>query len=340
MELYLDSADVKEIKEAFQLGFLNGLTTTPTFMHRHGITDIDGTILELSKIVPVLQIEALGTTSEEIMAEAERQYKLGLDKSKTVFKIPISMEGVKACKMLKDKGFKVNVHLVYTLQQAYLAMAAGADYVCPLVGRLQDQGQDALWLVEQCVQAVNYYGYSTKIMFSSVRHVEHVRNALNLGVHTITVPWKILKQLSENHFTELGTKEFFEHTRLMTKTVRDVISDMNPIVKVNESIHDCLVKMTLGGNGTVTIVNNKQEPIGIFTDGDLRRMIEKEGGNSVNKKAGDLVLKIPHSVEASALLYVASAKFKETQVDTLVVTENGKAIGLIDIQDMLGINGY
>ena len=340
MELYLDSADVNEIKEAFQLGFLNGLTTTPTFMHRHGITDIDGTILELSKIVPVLQIEALGSTADEIVAEAERQYKLGLDKRTTVFKIPISMEGVKACKMLKDKGFLVNIHLVYSLQQAYLAMAAGADYVCPLVGRLQDQGQDALWLVEQCVQAVNNYGYDTKIMFSSVRHVEHVRNALNLGVHTITIPWKVLKQLAENHFTELGTKEFFEHTRLMTKTVREVMSDVNPIVKVNESIHDCLVKMTLGGNGTVTIVNDKQEPIGIFTDGDLRRMIEKEGGDSVNKKAGDLVLKVPQSVEASALLYVASAKFKDTQVDTLVVTENRKAIGLIDIQDLLGINGY
>lgn len=340
MELYLDSADVNEIKEAFQLGFLDGLTTTPTFMHRHGITDIDGTIVELSKIVPVLQIEALGSTAEEIVAEAERQYKLGLDKSKTVFKIPISLEGTKACKLLKDKGFKVNIHLVYTLQQAYLAMAAGADYVCPLVGRLQDQGQDALWLVEQCVQAVNDYGYSTKIMFSSVRHVEHVRNALNLGVHTVTVPWKVLKQLAENHFTELGTREFFEHTRLMTKTVREVISDVNPIVDVHTSIHDCLIRMTLGGNGAVTIVNDKQEPVGIFTDGDLRRMIEKEGGDSVNKMAGDLILKVPQSVEASALLYVAAAKFKETQVDTLVVTENGKAVGMIDVQDLLGINGY
>lgn len=340
MELYLDSADVKEIREAFQLGFLDGLTTTPTFMHRHGITDIDGTIVELSKLVPVLQIEALGNSAEEIVSEAERQHKLGLDKERTVYKIPMSLEGAKACKILKDKGFQVNIHLVYTLQQAYLAMTAGADYVCPLVGRLQDQGQDALWLVEQCVQAVNVYGYNTKIMFSSVRHVEHVRNALNLGVHTITLPWKVLRQMSENYFTELGKKEFFEHTRLMTKTVREVMSDLNPIVTVKENIHDCLVKMTLGGDGVVTIVNNKQEPIGIFTDGDLRRMIEKEGGDSVNKKAGDLVLKVPHTVEASALLYVAAAKFKETQVDTLVVTENGKTVGLIDIQDLLGINGY
>ena len=103
MELYLDSANLKEIEEAFKLGFLNGLTTTPTFMQKEGITDIDGTIVKLSKIVPVLQIEALGNTAEEVLAEAERQLALGLDKTKTVFKIPVSLEGVRACKLLRDK---------------------------------------------------------------------------------------------------------------------------------------------------------------------------------------------------------------------------------------------
>ncbi|MFN7791474.1 MAG: transaldolase family protein, partial [Cyclobacteriaceae bacterium] len=193
MELYLDSADLKEIEEAFQLGFLNGLTTTPTFMHRGGVTDVDGLIVKLSKIVPVLQIEALGNTAEEVLAEAKRQLNLGLDPKKTVFKIPVSLEGVKACNMLRKEGLLVNVHLVYTLQQAYMAMHAGATYVCPLVGRLQDQGHDALDLVAQCVNAVDHYGYDTKIMFSSVRYAEHVRNAINIGVHTITAPWKVMK---------------------------------------------------------------------------------------------------------------------------------------------------
>ena len=134
MELYLDSADIKEIEEAFQLGFIAGLTTTPTFMHRHGITDIDDTILKLADIVPVLQIEALGNTCREIHKEAHRLLNLGLDIERTVFKIPVSIDGVKACKMLKDGDIKVNIHLVYTLQQAYMAMAAGADYVNPFGG--------------------------------------------------------------------------------------------------------------------------------------------------------------------------------------------------------------
>ncbi len=335
MELYLDSADVNEIKEAFKIGFLAGLTTTPTFMHRHGITDIDGTIVELSKIVPVLQIEALGETADEIVKEAYRQEALGLDRNRTVYKIPISMEGVKACKRLTDEGFLVNIHLVYTLQQAYMAMEAGATYVCPLVGRLQDQGTDALALVEQCVNAVNYYGYDTKIMFSSVRHVEHVRNAINLGVHTVTVPWKIIKQLTENHFTEIGTRQFTEHTKLMTLKVKDVISRNNPMVNRDATITDCLVQMTAGGFGAVSVINETGEPVGIFTDGDLRRLIENEGANAVNKKVSELDLHKPLSIDAEELLYQAEKIFSDRQVDELVVTSAGKVIGMLDVQDII-----
>jgi transaldolase len=340
MELYLDSADINEIKKAFELGFLAGLTTTPTFMHRHGITDIDGTIVELSKIVPVLQIEALGTRAEEIIAEAHRQNDLGLDKTKTVYKIPVSLEGLKACKKLRDEGFLVNVHLVYTLQQAYMAMAAGATYVCPLVGRSQDQGLDSISLIEQCVETVNYYGYNTKIMFSSVRHVEHVRNALNVGTHTITAPWKVIQQLTNNNLTELGTKQFFEHTRLMTMQVRNILTEVNPTVNKADTIHDALVKMTVSGFGAATIIDEAGAPIGIFTDGDLRRMVEKEGGDSINQKIGDLNFTIPKSIEASALLIDASNVFKDTQVDTLIVTENDRAIGMIDVQDLMKLDEF
>ncbi|MBI1316860.1 CBS domain-containing protein [bacterium] len=335
MELYLDSADIREIEDAFQLGFLAGLTTTPTFMHRHGITDIDGTILKLAKIVPVLQIEALGQTAEEIVSEAYRQDALGLDRKKTVYKIPVSLEGVKACKKLVDEGFMVNVHLVYTLQQAYMAMAAGATYVCPLVGRLQDQGQDALQLVEQCVDAVEYYGYDTKVMFSSVRNVEHVRNAINLGVHTVTVPWKLMKQLTENHFTSIGTQEFYEHTRLMTLKVRDLLNGKNPMAQIEHTVAEALLRMTEGGFGAVTIVDAAHKPIGMFTDGDLRRLMSAGDNQLLGRSLGTLDLKVPVSVEADELLFEANKLFRERQIDTLVVTEGGKVIGMLDIQEMM-----
>ncbi|OHX67956.1 transaldolase family protein [Flammeovirga pacifica] len=336
MELYLDSAEINEIKSSFeQLPFMTGLTTTPTFMARHGITDIDGTIVELSKIVPVLQIEALGDTADEIVAEAKRQEALGLDRDKTVYKIPVSMEGLKACSMLVKEGFKVNIHLVYTIQQAYMAMQAGATYVCPLVGRLQDQGHDALGLVEQCVEAVNYYGYNTKIMFSSVRTIQHIRDAVELGVHTITVPWKIMKQLTDNHFTKIGTDQFVNDTRLMTERVGDVISENNPTVTPDTTVSDCLVAMTTYKTGAVTVIDGEKAPIGIFTDGDLRRLVTEKGGDVSGIKVGDLGLTAPISIDAHELLFAAHNLIKEKKVDELVVTLDGKAVGMLDVQDMV-----
>jgi transaldolase len=334
MELYLDSADFNEIEKVFKLGFLDGLTTTPTFMHRHGVTDIDALILKLADIVPVLQVEALGKTAEEIYAEAHRLLDMGLKKDKSVFKIPISLEGVKACKMLTDEGIMVNVHLVYTLQQAYMAMHAGATYVCPLVGRLQDQGHDALALVEQCVDAVNYYGYDTKIMFSSVRNVEHVRNAINIGVHTITVPYKILQQMPENNFTAIGTEQFFEHTRLMTVKVKDAMSKTNPIVPADMTVQDALVKMSEYGFGCIIVANGGEQAKGVFTDGDLRRLLQKGGKDVLQKKMSDLQYNTPLSVDANELLFKANEMFKTHKVDNLMVTEDGKPIGLLDIQDL------
>jgi TalC/MipB family fructose-6-phosphate aldolase len=334
MELYLDSANLKEIEEGFKLGFLDGLTTTPTFMQREGITDIDSTIVKLSKMVPVLQIEALGNTAEDVVKEARRQLDLGLDPKRTVFKIPVSLEGVRACKLLRNEGLLVNVHLVYTLQQAYMAMHAGATYVCPLVGRLQDQGHDALALVEQCVIAVDRYGYNTKIMFSSVRNSEHVRNAINIGVHTITVPLKILKSLTDNNFTTIGTEQFLTDTRLMTVRVKEAINGINPLVTADSNLKDAIVKMTEFGFGCITVINEDGSLKGVFTDGDLRRLLQKEGEHILSKKIGSFEYKIPISVDANALLNEAQGIFKKMNVDTILVLEDGKPFGMLDIQDL------
>jgi TalC/MipB family fructose-6-phosphate aldolase len=334
MELYLDSANLKEIEEGFKLGFLDGLTTTPTFMQREGIMDVDSMIVKLSKIVPVLQIEALGNTAEDVVKEAHRQLALGLDPKKTVFKIPVSLEGLRACNMLRKQDLMVNVHLVYTLQQAYMAMHAGASYVCPLVGRLQDQGHDALALVEQCVEAVHHYGYDSKIMFSSVRNSEHVRNAINIGVHTITVPLKILKGLTENNFTTIGTEQFLSDTRLMTVRVKEAINGINPIVNADSNLKDAIVKMTEYGFGCITIVNADGSLKGIFTDGDLRRLLQSDGSDILDKKIGSLEFKSPISIDANALLNDAQTLFKKMNVDTILVTENGMPAGMLDIQDL------
>ena len=334
MELYLDSADLKEIEEALELGFIKGLTTTPTFMHRHGVTDIDGLIVKLSEMVPILQIEALGKTTDEIVSEAHRQMELGLDAKKTVFKIPISVEGVKACKRLRDENLLVNVHLIYTLQQAYMALEAGANFVCPLVGRLQDQGHDALDIVQQIVDAVQYYEYDSKVMFSSVRHPEHVRNALNIGVHVCTIPWKVMKLLTENAFTDVGTAQFFEHTRMMTVKVKEIVGKSNPMVTTDDSLMDALVKMTESGYGCVSVTNGTGGLVGVFTDGDLRRLIEKEGKDGLKKKMSDLSYNDPVTIDGDALLNEASRIFHDKSVDNIIVLNGEQVAGILDIQDL------
>jgi TalC/MipB family fructose-6-phosphate aldolase len=335
MELFLDSIKFEEVQEANNLGFITGLTTTPTFMQREGVTDVDSVILKLSKITNILMVESLGNSAEEIIKETERLLRLGLNKDTTVFKIPISLEGAKACKILIDKGLKVNLHLIYTLQQAYVAYCAGATYICPLVGRLQDQGHDALDLVDQCVTAVERYNYKTKVMFSSVRSLEHVRNAINLGAHACTVPWNILKQLCQNHFTELGIRQFVEHTEMSTIRASDLVKTDQVFLKNNSTILDALIQMTKSGLGACIVLDDKNEIYRVFTDGDLRRLIKNGQINIVNMVLSELDPNSPISVGLNATLNEITNLFKAKEVDNLVVIEDNKPVGFIDIQDVL-----
>ena len=343
MDLYLDSVDFAEIEAAADFGFVKGLTTTPTFMHRHGITDIDGAIVKLSGMVPELQVEALGDTPAAILAEAERILGLPLEKE-PVFKVPISNAGVKACKKLTDKGHRVNVHLIYTLNQAYMAMESGAAFVCPLAGRMQDQGHDAIRLYEQCVEVIDRYAYDAKVMFSSVRHPEHVRQAMLAGVHVCTVPFKVMNHLCDNSLTALGTAQFREHTALMTMKVEELIRSENPVCKITETLTQAMVKMTESRLGAISLVDEKGAIAGIFTDGDLRRRLQSDGRDILDKALGDIGFSAnPVTVSKNALLDDAVNKFKEFEVDNIVVVDDaGKPQGFIDIQDLvkLGLLGH
>ena len=335
MELYLDSANPNEISAAFNLGIFYGLTTTPTFLQRQGVANVDAWLLETSKHVPVIQVEALGSSASEIVAEAHRLLALGMPRVTTVFKIPVSLHGVEACARLSKEGIMTNVHLIYTPQQAYMAMNSGATYVCPLVGRLQDQGTDALALVDSIVAFKDRHGYASKVMFSSVRHSEHVRNAMDLGVDAVTVPWSVAQQLPNNHLTSLGTAQFDEDHRRMTVRVADVLRPDQAILSPDTPVRDALVAMTVSGLGAVVLAEQGRA-VGLFTDGDLRRLMERQGTLDVHPSLRSAhALKAPHAVASSALLNDAYRRFAETKVDQLLVEdESGKALGLIDIQDL------
>jgi transaldolase len=171
-------------------------------------------------------------------------------------------------------------------------------------------------------------------MFSSVRNAEHIRNAIATGVHTITAPWKIMKGLTDNNLTTLGTEQFIEHTRLVTMRVRDVISPVNPVVNVNTTMTETLIKMTEYGFGAVTLTDNDGNVKGIFTDGDMRRALQKDGQDVLKKRMSDFTYGTPLSVQQDDALTVANDIFKQKHIDTILVLDGKKPVGMIDIQDL------
>jgi Predicted signal-transduction protein containing cAMP-binding and CBS domains len=143
-----------------------------------------------------------------------------------------------------------------------------------------------------------------------------------------------MKQLTENNFTTLGTEQFIVDTRLMMLKVKDVIKPVNPLVSENMTITDALVKMTEYGFGAVTVIDVNGKIKGVFTDGTLRRLISEKGHDVVNQALNSLTYRDPITIDANALLNDANQMFKKYQVDTLVVTSEGKPVGMIDIQDI------
>jgi signal-transduction protein with cAMP-binding, CBS, and nucleotidyltransferase domain len=148
------------------------------------------------------------------------------------------------------------------------------------------------------------------------------------------VPLKILKALTENNFTTLGTEQFLSDTRLMTVRVKDAINNINPVVNGNTKLKDAIVKMTEYGFGCVTVVSDAGDTIGVFTDGDLRRLLQHEGEHILDRTTGSLEYKTPISVDINALLNDAATIFKKTSVDTILATDGNKPVGMLDIQDL------
>jgi CBS domain-containing protein len=234
------------------------------------------------------------------------------------------------------------VHLIYSLNQAYMAMEAGAAFVCPLAGRLQDQGHDAITLYEQCVDVIENYGYESKVMFSSVRYPEHVRQAMLAGVHVCTVPFKVMKSLCDNSLTELGTAQFREHTALMTTKVGELVRTENPVCATSETLNSAMVRMTESRLGVVSLTDPAGAFVGIFTDGDLRRRLQAGGRAILDKSLAEIgFTESPKSLAQDALLDEAVKLFKEFEVDSIVVVDGNRPVGILDIQDLvkLGLLG-
>ncbi len=335
MELFIDSVRFDEISAAAELGFVEGVTTTPTFMYRDGVKDVNGVITELAKL-PVRQVhvEVLGDSVDAMIAEAQRLAELPGMREKACFKIPVTWDGCRAARRLTDAGFRVNLHLVYTVNQAYMAALAGAAYICMLVGRLEDQSMEAWGAIEETAGLIERYRFASKLMVASVRTPDHVRRALACGAHTVTVPWKILKMLPENLVTGRGIEDFTTHARLSSLTARQLLRPDNPLVKGGATVAEAAILMTRSRLGAISVVDGDGALIGILTDGDLRRAVDHAQLGS--EPVDQLMSRAPKAVPEDTILSEVVDTMRGAQVDNLVVVDGqGRPVGMIDIQDLL-----
>ncbi len=205
MEFFIDTANVEEIIKANEMGLVDGVTTNPTLIKKSG-RDHKKTIQEISSIISgPISVETLGATAEEMLEEAEEYVTWGTN---IVIKVVMTPEGMKAVRELSQKGIKTNVTLVFSPLQGLIAAKAGATYISPFLGRLDDIGHDGLIIIEQIKTIFSNYKLNTKILAASIRHPLHILDAAQIGADVATVPTSTLLKLFDHPLTAKGIEAF------------------------------------------------------------------------------------------------------------------------------------
>ncbi len=201
MKFFIDTADVGEIKKALALGLCDGVTTNPSLVAKTG-RGFEDVLKEIVQLVPgPISAEVTATDYEGMLREGRHYAKFG---SQVVIKVPLTVEGLRAVKTLTDEGTKVNVTLCFSPVQALLAAKAGATYISPFVGRLDDISQDGMAMVADIVQIYRNYGFKTQVLVASVRHPVHVLEAAKLGADVATIPYSVIEQLAKQPVNDAG----------------------------------------------------------------------------------------------------------------------------------------
>ncbi|MCK9444001.1 MAG: fructose-6-phosphate aldolase [Tissierellaceae bacterium] len=207
MKLFIDTANIEEIREINQWGVLSGVTTNPSLIAKEG-RDFQEVVKEIASLVDgPISAEVISLEKDGMVEEARELAKIH---SNIVIKLPMTGEGLKATKVLSNEGIKTNVTLVFSANQALLAARAGATFVSPFVGRLDDISNEGMTIVEDIVQIFDFHGIDTEIIAASIRHPVHVIEAAKAGSHIATIPYKVFLQMLNHPLTEIGIERFIK----------------------------------------------------------------------------------------------------------------------------------
>lgn len=210
MRLFIDTANLDEIKEAASWGVVSGVTTNPSLIAKEG-RDLKEVITEITSLVDgPISAEVNEGKAEDMIAQALELAKIHKN---IVIKLPMTMEGIKACKALTDEGIKTNVTLIFSVHQALIACEAGATYISPFMGRMDDIGLDSTKLIEDISQLILNYCYDTQIIAASIRNVSHIETAALAGADIATIPFKVMAKMVEHPLTTAGLKIFADASK-------------------------------------------------------------------------------------------------------------------------------
>ena len=215
MKFFIDTANPGEIKKAYEMGVIDGVTTNPTLISKEN-KDFNSLVKEICEIIQGLPIslEVLSLNAEGMIEEARKLAKIG---NHIVVKIPMTSEGLKATKVLVSEGIKTNTTLVFSPTQALLAAKAGTTYVSPFIGRLDDISQTGMDLIEQIMAIFNNYNFESQVIVSSIRHPIHVLEAALIGADVATIPYKVIEQLVKHPLTDIGIERFLTDWKKVPK---------------------------------------------------------------------------------------------------------------------------
>lgn len=210
MKIFIDSADIGEIREAAAMGAIDGVTTNPSLLAKAKVSMAQALAQICEVVEGPISAEVLGTTTEQILAEGR---KLAAVHKNVVVKVPLIVDGLKAVRQFTEEGIKTNVTLCFSANQALLAAKAGATYISPFVGRLDDLSEIGMDLIEKIVQIYGNYDFQTEVLVASVRSPVHVLDAALLGADVCTIPLKVIQQLAHHPMTDKGLAQFLEDAK-------------------------------------------------------------------------------------------------------------------------------
>lgn len=206
MKFFIDTANLDEIKEAVELGLIDGVTTNPSLVAREGDVDFKKHIAKICKLVKGdVSAEVTSLDTAGMLKEGRELAKIAKN---VVIKVPLTLDGLKACRTFRAEGTKVNVTLCFSTAQALLAAKAGASYISPFIGRLDDIAEDGMQLIQDIVQIYGNYGFETEVLAASIRHPMHIVNCALAGADVATIPFKVITQLVKHPLTDKGLEGF------------------------------------------------------------------------------------------------------------------------------------